>query len=110
MSTPFAFDTEFDADGAVVRASAWKPVKRSYMPAEVEALVATARLEARQEALAEVENIRAMALTNIAQAAAAALPSLRTVAQTHREQSADLALAAARAIADAALHLSLIHI
>ena len=31
MSTPFAFDTEFDADGAVVRASAWKPVKRSYI-------------------------------------------------------------------------------
>ena len=42
----FAFDTEFDADGSVVRASAWKPAKRSYLPAEVDALVAQGRLEA----------------------------------------------------------------
>ncbi|MBJ7317900.1 MAG: flagellar assembly protein FlbE [Alphaproteobacteria bacterium] len=103
MSTPFAFDTEFDADGSVVRESAWKPTKRSYLPAEVDALVAHAQLEARQQALNEIENIRAMALTNIAQGVAAALPSLRNVAQTHREQSADLALAAARAIGGAAL-------
>jgi len=103
MSKPFAFDTEFDAAGEVVRPGSWKPAKRSYMPAEVDALVAHARLEARQQALAEVENIRAMALTNIAQGVAAAIPSLRSVAQTHREQSADLALAAARAIGGAAL-------
>jgi flagellar assembly protein FliH len=103
MSTPFAFDTEFDADGTVVRPGAWKPAKRSYLTAEVDALVAQARLEARQQALAEVENIRAMALTNIAQGVAAALPSLRNVAQAHREQAADLALAAAKAIGGAAL-------
>jgi flagellar assembly protein FliH len=76
MSTPFAFDTEFDADGSVVRESTWKPTKRSYLPAEVDALVAHAQLEARQQALNEIENIRAMALTNIAQGVAAALPSL----------------------------------
>ena len=31
---PFAFDTEFDADGAVVRPGAWTPAKRAYLPAE----------------------------------------------------------------------------
>jgi flagellar assembly protein FliH len=100
---PFIFDTEFDADGTVVRPSTWAPAKRSYQPAEVEALVAQGKLEARQQALAEIENIRAMALSNIAQAAASALPTLRAAAQAHREQSADLAMAAARAIAGAAL-------
>ncbi|NAW11158.1 flagellar assembly protein FlbE, partial [Salmonella sp. gx-h1] len=48
---PFVFDTEFDADRAVVRPSAWTPTKRAYLPAEVDALVAQARLEARQQAL-----------------------------------------------------------
>ena len=100
---PFAFDTEFDADGAVVRPGAWTPAKRAYLPAEVDALVAQGRLEARQQALAEIENIRALALTSVAQAAAAAMPTLRAAAQAHREQSAALALAAARAIAGAAL-------
>ena len=33
----FAFDTEFDADGTVVRPGAWTPAKRSYLPAEVDA-------------------------------------------------------------------------
>ena len=100
---PFIFDTEFDADGTVVRPSAWKPAKRSYLPAEVDALVAQARLEAREQALAETEALRAMALNALAQAVAQALPTLKAAAQAHREQSADLALAAARAIADAAL-------
>jgi flagellar assembly protein FliH len=100
---PFAFDTEFDADGAVVRPGAWTPAKRSYLPAEVEALVAQGRLEAREQALNEIENIRAMAMSNIAQSVASAMPTLRAVAQAHREQAADLALAAARAIGGAAL-------
>lgn len=100
---PFVFDTEFDADGAVVRPSAWTPAKRSYLPAEVEALVAQGRLEARQQALGEIENIRAMALSNVAQAVASAMPTLRGVAQAHREQAAGLAMAAARAIGGAAL-------
>mgnify|MGYP001482876180 CR=1 FL=1 len=99
----FIFDTEFDAQGEVVRPSAWRPVKRSYQPAEVEALVAQARLEAREQALAEVENLRAMALSSIAQGVGAALPGLKAAAQAHREQSADLAMAAARAIAGTAL-------
>lgn len=101
---PFAFDTEFASDGEIMRSGpAFTPTKRSYLPNEVEALVAQARLEAREAALAEVESLQAMALVTIGQAVAAAMPALSGVAQTHREQSAELALAAARVIATAAL-------
>jgi flagellar assembly protein FliH len=103
LSRPFAFDTEFDDAGTVVRASAFRPTKRAYLPAEVEALVAQARLEAREAALAEADSIRAMAIAAIGQALADAMPTLRQVAQTHREQSAELALSAARVIAAGAL-------
>lgn len=99
---PFVFDTEFDASGEVVSPSAWRPVKRSYAPAEVEALVAQARLEARQQALAEVETLRAEALSTLAQTAAHAASVLNGVAETHRRQSAELAVAAARVLASAA--------
>lgn len=100
----FAFDTEFDGDGGIVRGGApFVPTKRSYLPAEVEALVAQGRLEAREAALAEVESLQAMALVTIGQAVASAAPALAQVAQAHREQSAELALAAARVIASAAL-------
>lgn len=99
----FAFDTEFDSGGGVVRASSFQPTKRAYTPVEVEALVAQARLEAREVALAEVASIQAMALASVGQAVADAAPSLAHAAQMHREQSADLALAAGRIIALAAL-------
>ena len=99
----FSFDTEFDGAGSVVRDSVFTPTKRAYLPAEVEALVAQARLEARETALAEVESLQAMAIVTIGQALAAAAPALSAVAQTHRKQSAELALAAARVIATAAL-------
>ncbi len=102
-SRPFAFDTEFGGSGEVLRASTFRPTKRAYMPAEVEALVAQARFEAREAALAETASIEAMAVSAIAQAVSSAMPALNQVAQTHREQSADLALAAARVIAAAAL-------
>ena len=103
LSTPFTFDTEFDAAGVVVRPSAFRPAKRAFTPNEVEALVAQARLEARTEALAETETLQAMALSTIAQALTDAVPVLTQVAQTHREQAAELALAAARVVASAAL-------
>lgn len=103
LSTPFAFDTEFDSSGIVVTPSAFRPTKRSYTPLEVEALVVQARLEARNEALAEVGSIQAMALSAIGQAVASAAPTLAQVAHAHREQSADLALAAARVVAASAL-------
>jgi len=100
---PYAFDTEFDNDGAVVRPSAFRPTKRSYLPAEVEVMVAQARLEAREAALAEIESIQAMAVAAIGQALAASAPALAQIVQNHREQSAELALAAGRSLASAAL-------
>lgn len=103
-SRPFDFDTEFSSDGEIARVgSTFKPAKRAYLPAEVEALVAQARFEARDAALAEVDAMRAMALAGIGQALSQAAPALAAVAQAHREQSAELALAAARVIAGAAL-------
>ncbi|HST90750.1 MAG TPA: flagellar assembly protein FlbE [Brevundimonas sp.] len=103
LSTPFSFDTEFDASGVVIQTSAFRPARRSYAPAEVEALIAQARLEARSEAQAETENLQAMALSTIGQALASAIPALTQVAQSHREQSAALAMAAARVVAASAL-------
>ena len=97
----FEFDTVFGDGGAVV--SAPRPIKRAYAPAEVEALVATARTEAREAALAEAEGQRAQALAVIADGVARALPALAKSAQAHREGSAALSLAAARAIAGGAL-------
>ncbi len=103
LSTPFAFDTEFDASGLVVQASSFRPTKRSYAPLEVDALIAHARLEARTEALAESANVQAMALSAIGQALDAAIPALALVAQAHREQAAELALSTARVVAASAL-------
>lgn len=103
LSRPFVFDTEFDGVGDVVRASSFRPAKRSYLPAEVDALVAQARLEGREAALAEADSLRSMAFSTIGQALATGLPALAEVARAHREQSAELALAAARVIASAAL-------
>ena len=100
---PFAFETEFSDTGAVVTASSFRPIKRAYAPAEVEALIAQTRLEAREAALAEAESMRAMALSTIAQALAQAMPALQGVAQAHREQSAELALSTGRVIAGAAM-------
>jgi len=99
----FFFDTEFDATGDVVRASAWRPTKRAWTEGEVEVLVAQAAREAREAALGEIASIQAMALSSIAQALEAAAPALTQIAQAHREQSAELAMAAARVVAAAAL-------
>ena len=103
LSRPYVFDTEFSDTGAVLNASTFRPIKRAYAPAEVEALIAQTRLEAREAALAEAEAMRAMALSTIAQALAQAMPALQGVAQAHREQSAELALSAGRLIAGAAM-------
>ncbi len=101
--TPFAFDTEFDASGVVVQPSAWQPTRRAWTPAEVDALVAEVRQQAREKALAEAESLQAMALSAIGEALTAAVPALTRVARAHREQSAELALAAARVVAASAL-------
>ena len=100
---PFAFDTEFDATGNVVRASTWQPVKRAYSPTEVEALIAEARNEGRAQALAELDSRRAQAIADLSAALAASLPRLAGVVETYREQTAELALATGRALASTAL-------
>ena len=102
-SIPYAFDTEFDASGVVVQPSSWQPTRRAYAPTEVEALVAEARRQAREEALAESHSRQAMALAAIGEALTGAVPALTRVARTHREQAAELALAAARVVAASAL-------
>jgi len=103
QSRPFIFDTEFDASGDVVSSRPTQTVKRVYLAAEVEALVAQARVEARQQAMAELEGVQAMGLAEIGQAAGRALSVLTRVAHEHRAASAELALAAARIIAGSAL-------
>jgi flagellar assembly protein FliH len=102
-SRPFAFDQEFAENGAILRASDWRPARRAYLPAEVEALVAQAALEAREAALSEIEGQRSAALAVIADAVGRALPVLSDVARRHREDAADLALTAGRVLASAAL-------
>lgn len=100
---PFVFDQEFAEDGRVTRASDWRPAKRAYLPAEVEALVAQAATEARMQALAEVEGQRAAALAVVADGVARGVAALAEVARRHREDSAGLALACGHVLASAAL-------
>lgn len=97
----FVFETVFGEGGDIIAAP--RPVKRVYTAAEVEALVAAARQEARDVALSEVENLRAQALSVVAEGVVQALPALIRSAQAHRQGAADLSLAAARVIAGAAL-------
>ena len=102
---PFNFDTVFGADGQVVRQTEWQPQKRSFSPAEVDALVAQARLEARQQALAEVEALRADALSLLAQNVSAAMGALGQIAEQHRQEATELALVSARTLSGAAFDL-----
>lgn len=102
---PFIFDTEFDADGRVLQQSNWQAPKRSYLPAEVEALIAQARLEGRQQALSEVEALRANALASVAQSVAEAATGITAVVEQHRHQSAELSLVCARVLASSAMDL-----
>ncbi|HEV2082055.1 MAG TPA: flagellar assembly protein FlbE [Brevundimonas sp.] len=100
---PFSFDQEFAEDGRVVRAADWRPSRRAYLPAEVEALVAQAAADARAQALAEVEGQRAAALAVVADGVARGVSALSEVARRHREDAAGLALACGRVLASAAL-------
>lgn len=101
---PFAFDTEFDATGQVVVASAWRPTKRTYSPDEVDALVQEARAQIRAEIEAQVQAQQAQALEAIADVLTSAGPRLSQTLQAHREQSVELALVMARQLAGAALN------
>lgn len=96
----FAFDTVFEADGAMVIPA--RP-KRSFTPEEVEAVREQAYREGERSAVALAEGRQAQALAEIAQAARAALSVLTDVVHQHRAGSAELARVAAERIADAAL-------
>lgn len=65
-------------------------------------MVADARLDARNAALAEAESLRIQALSIIAQSIIETAPAVMQIVQTHRTQAAELALAAAVNLAGAA--------
>lgn len=97
----FSFDTEFGANGVVVR----EPVrpKQTFSAAELTAAKAEAFAAGERSALARAEAEAASALSALATTAQGALSTLAAVAHEHKAGAAVLALAAARRIADAAL-------
>jgi flagellar assembly protein FliH len=97
----FGFDTEFNGEGGIAYAPA--PVKRVYVPDEVEQIRAQAFEEGQRSATVRAEEAVAAALAEIAEAARAGLGRLAQLAHEHRTACAELALAAARVIAGAAL-------
>lgn len=102
---PFGFDTEFGADGRIVSQNEWQPTKRSFTPAEVDAMVAEAALHARQQALAEVEAMRADALSLLAHNVGQAMNQLGAIAEQYRHEATELAVTSARSLSGAAFDL-----
>jgi flagellar assembly protein FliH len=98
----FMFDTEFAADGAVLRDPARGEFQR-FTPAEIEAARASAYEEGKGDALAKAERASAEALAALAAHARAIITRLDGLAQSLRAQGAEIALAAARKIAGEAL-------
>lgn len=100
MSTirKFAFDTEFSADGEVVR----EPAKK-FSGEDVEAERKAAYARGAQDATAQAERQAAAALQALAGTAAKLLANLDDERRALRDEAARLALAAARKIAGAAL-------
>ncbi len=94
----YAFDTEFAADGAVVRAS-----KSRLSPEAVEAERTAAYERGKQDALVRAEQQVAAALEAIADVASTILARLEAESRALREDGAALAIASARKIAGAAL-------
>ena len=97
----FTFDTVFNDAGGI--ASSPTPVKRAYMPDEVEKIRRDAYAEGERSGMVRAEQAQAAALDEIAAAARAGIGALAQVAHEHRVASAELAFAAARTIAGAAL-------
>jgi len=94
----YAFETEFAADGAIVRDAAKK-----LSAEEIEAQCAAAYERGKQDATAQAERASAAALQALADAASAVLTRLDAESRMMREEAARVALAAARKIAGAAL-------
>jgi flagellar assembly protein FliH len=94
----YAFETEFGADGAIVRDA---PKKLS--PEEIAAECAAAYERGKQDAVAKAEQQSAAALEALADAASAVLTRLEAESRAMREEAARIALAAGNKIAGAAL-------
>ncbi len=99
----FNFDTVFNDTGGIT--SQPPPVKRVFLPDEVEQIRREAFAEGERSAMVRHELTQTAALNDIAGAVRAAFGALAGVAHDHRAASAELALAAARTIAGAALDL-----
>lgn len=93
----YAFDTEFAADGAIVR----ETPRRT--PEDIEKANEDAYERGKQDALAQAERRAAAALEAIADAASGVLTRLDVESQAMRAEAARLALVSAQQIAGAAL-------
>jgi flagellar assembly protein FliH len=98
----FMFETEFAADGTVLRDPTRNEFRR-YEAKEVEALRAGAYEQGKTDALVEAERASGAALDKLAADMKAHLARLEATVQALRVQSAQIALAAARKIAGEAL-------
>lgn len=94
----YAFETEFSADGAIVREAA-----KRLTPEEIEAERAAAYDQGRQDAIAQAAARSAAALEALADAASAVVSRLEAESRAMREEAVRLAMAAARKISGAAL-------
>ena len=99
----FTFDTVFNDAGEI--AAQPPPIKRVFLPDEVEKIRREAYAEGERSALVRQELTQTAALNDIAGSVRAAFGALAQVAHGHRAASAELALACARTIAGAALEL-----
>src|SRR5688572_3515411 len=93
----YAFDTEFSADGAIVR----ETPRRT--PEDIEKANEEAYERGKQDALAQAERRAAAALEAIADAASGVLTRLDVESQAMRAEAARLAIVSAQRIAGAAL-------
>jgi flagellar assembly protein FliH len=94
----YAFETEFGADGAIV-----KDAPKKLSPEEIAAECAAAYERGKQDAVAKAEQQSAAALEALADAASAVLTRLEAESRAMREEAARVALATANKIAGAAL-------
>jgi flagellar assembly protein FliH len=92
----YAFDTEFAADGAIVR-------EARVSPEQIKAQCDAAYERGKQDALAQAERRTAAALEALADAASAILTRLDAESRAMRKEAATIALLSARKIAGAAL-------
>jgi flagellar assembly protein FliH len=94
----YAFDTEFDADGEIVREA-----PKRITPEEVQTASTDGYERGKNDATAQAERRTAAALEAIADATSAVLTRLNAESQAMRVEAARIAMAAAQQIAGAAL-------